>query len=84
MKRSFLLTTFAAATAAVIAAFGLAGAAHAQVQERTFKLGLQNPKGHPLEQGAARFAELVTARSGGKLKVNVFPGGTLGGDQATV
>jgi len=79
MKRLFLKTLLAAATAAVLAA-----PAHAQVQERTFKLGLQNPKGHPLEQGASRFAELVAARSGGKLKVNVFPGGTLGGDQATV
>jgi hypothetical protein len=29
----------------------------AQVSERTFKFGLQNPKGHPLEQGAAKFAE---------------------------
>ncbi len=55
-----------------------------QAQERTFKLALQNPKGHPLEQGAARFAELVAARSGGKLKVTVFPGGTLGGDAANV
>jgi tripartite ATP-independent transporter DctP family solute receptor len=67
--------------AAAVAAFGLA---QAQVQDRTFKLGLQNPKGHPLEQGATKFAEIVAAKSGGKLKVNVFPGGTLGGDQQTV
>ncbi|MFO1267859.1 MAG: TRAP transporter substrate-binding protein [Rubrivivax sp.] len=78
MKRAFLQTI---AAAVVVAAFG---AAQAQVQERTFKLGLQNPKGHPLEQGAAKFAELVAAKSGGKIKVNVFPGGTLGGDQQTV
>jgi TRAP-type transport system periplasmic protein len=78
VKRLFLKTLIAAAT---LAAFG---AAPAQVQERTFKLGLQNPKGHPLEQGAAKFAELVAARSGGKLKVNVFPGGQLGGDAPTV
>ncbi len=68
--------------AAAVAALLPLGAAHAQ--ERAFKLALQNPKGHPLEQGAAKFAELVAAKSGGKLKVNVFPGGTLGGDAANV
>jgi tripartite ATP-independent transporter DctP family solute receptor len=45
---------------------------------------MQNPKGHPLEMGAQKFAELVAAKSGGKLKVNVFAGGTLGGDAANV
>jgi TRAP-type transport system periplasmic protein len=73
-----------------ILAFGLAtlmplSAALAQdIKERTFKFALQNPKGHPLEQGAAKFAELVAAKSGGKFKVNVFPGGTLGGDAPNV
>jgi tripartite ATP-independent transporter DctP family solute receptor len=56
----------------------------AVAQERSFKFALQNPKGHPLEQGATKFAELVAAKSGGKMKVNVFPGGTLGGDAANV
>lgn len=78
MKRSTLKTLLAMAA---LAAFGSAGA---QVQERTFKLGLQNPKGHPLELGASKFAELVAQKSGGKLKVTVFPGGTLGGDAQTV
>lgn len=78
MKRSMLKTLL---TVAALAAFGTAGA---QVQERTFKFGLQNPKGHPLEQGATKFAELVAQKSGGKLKVNVFPGGALGGDAQTV
>jgi TRAP-type transport system periplasmic protein len=80
MKRHTLQALAAALT---LCALSL-GAAQAQVQERSFKLGLQNPKGHPLEQGAVRFAELLAQRSGGKLKVNVFPGGTLGGDQQTV
>jgi tripartite ATP-independent transporter DctP family solute receptor len=31
-----------------------------------------------------KFAEIVQAKSGGKLKVNLFPGGTLGSDQANV
>ena len=78
MKRTLLKTLLA------VAALATFGSAMAQVSERTFKFGLQNPKGHPLEQGATKFAELVAARSGGKIKVNVFPGGTLGGDAATV
>ncbi len=69
----------AAVAVATLAATGLA-----QAQERSFKFALQNPKGHPLEIGAQKFAELVAAKSGGRLKVNVFPGGTLGGDAANV
>jgi tripartite ATP-independent transporter DctP family solute receptor len=62
----------------------LSAAIAQDIKERTFKFALQNPKGHPLEQGATKFAELVAAKSGGKIKVNVFPGGTLGGDAANV
>jgi tripartite ATP-independent transporter DctP family solute receptor len=76
MKRLMLKTLLATVA---LAACGLATA-----QERSFKLALQNPKGHPLEVGAVKFAELVAAKSGGKLKVNVFAGGTLGGDAANV
>ena len=76
MKRLMIKTVLAAVA---VSAFGVASA-----QERTFKLGIQNPKGHPLEQGATKFAEIVAAKSGGKIKVNVFAGGTLGSDQATV
>lgn len=78
MKRTFLKTL---AAAAVLLAFGTA---QAQINERSFKLGQQNPKGHPVVMGAEKFAELVAAKSGGKMKVNLFPGGVLGGDQATV
>ncbi|WP_395704021.1 TRAP transporter substrate-binding protein [Aquabacterium sp.] len=60
------------------------GAQAQDIKERSFKLALQNPKGHPLATGAEKFAELVAARSGGKLKVNLFPGGTLGSDAASV
>ena len=34
--------------------------------------------------GMERFAENVSKKSGGKIKVNLFPGGVLGGDQANV
>ena len=72
------------AVMAAVAIATLASTGLAQAQERSFKFALQNPKGHPLEVGATRFAELVAAKSGGKMKVNVFPGGTLGGDAANV
>ena len=62
-------------------AFVLAGAG-AQAQE--FKFATQNPKGHPIVVGMEKFAELVAAKSGGKMKVNLFPGGVLGSDQANV
>ncbi len=34
--------------------------------------------------GMEKFAEIVQAKSGGKIKVNLFPGGVLGGDAAVV
>ena len=79
MKRLFLKTLIALATTA---AFGVAGAQ--DVKERTLKFATQNPKGHPIVMGMEKFAELVTAKSGGKIKVNLFPGGQLGSDQANV
>lgn len=54
----------------------------AQAQE--LKFATQNPKGHPIVVGMEKFAELVAAKSGFKLKVALFPGGVLGSDQANV
>src|SRR5216117_1451830 len=73
MKRQF---AFSACLAALLAWLP------AQAQE--LKFATQNPKGHPLVTGMEKFAEIVAAKSGGKLKVNLFPGGVLGGDQANV
>jgi len=75
MKRIILKTIVAAAA---LAAFGVASAQ--AIGEHTLKLTTQNPKGHPIVMGMEKFAELVTAKSGGKMKVNLFPGGVLGGD----
>lgn len=79
MKRLMIKTLVAAAA---LAAFGMAGAQ--DIKERTLKFATQNPKGHPLVMGMEKFSELVTAKSGGKIKVKMFPGGVLGGDQANV
>ena len=79
MKRMMLKTLVAAAA---LAAFGMAGAQ--DIKERTIKFATQNPKGHPIVVGMEKFAEVVKAKSGGKIKVNVFPGGVLGGDAPNV
>ena len=76
MKRLFIKTVIAAVA---VSAFGLA-----QAQTRTIKFANQNAKGHPIVLGMEKFAQLVDTKSGGKLKVNVFPGGVLGSDQANV
>ncbi len=70
------------AVAAIV--FSMATVAGAQVQERTIKFGTQNPKGHPITMGMEKFAEIVEAKSGGKIKVSQFPSGQLGNDQAHV
>ncbi len=82
MKRLMIKSLVAAAA---VAMFGASGVASAQdIKERSFKLAQQNPKGHPLVTGAEKFAEIVAAKSGGKIKINLFPGGVLGGDAPTV
>jgi len=68
---------------ALIACFAaLLACASAQAQE--LKFATQNPKGHPLVMGMEKFAEIVAAKSGGKIKISLFPGGVLGSDQANV
>ncbi|WP_280151852.1 TRAP transporter substrate-binding protein [Piscinibacter sp. XHJ-5] len=77
MKRTFLK--------AIVASIALAslGLAHAQdIKERTLKLSLNGPEGHPAVAGMKKFAELVAAKSGDKIKVKLFLGGALGSDQA--
>ncbi|NBQ86091.1 MAG: TRAP transporter substrate-binding protein [Betaproteobacteria bacterium] len=76
MKRVMLKT--------LVAAMALAAFGAAQAQDKTIKFATQNPKGHPLVMGMEKFKDIVEAKSGGKLKVNLFPGGTLGSDQANI
>ena len=76
MKRLLLKT--------LIASLSLAAAFAATAQERGIRFATQNPKGHPITLGMERFAEIVAAKSGGKLKINLFPGGVLGGDAQNV
>jgi tripartite ATP-independent transporter DctP family solute receptor len=53
---------------------------HAQdIKERNLKFTFSIAKDHPLGQGAYLFSDLVKQKSGGKIKVAVFPAGILGG-----
>ena len=50
------------------------------VQERTIRFGHLNNTDHPMSMGARKFAELVAAKSGGKLQVKEFPSSQLGNE----
>jgi tripartite ATP-independent transporter DctP family solute receptor len=77
MKRIFIKT--------LIASVALAAAGVSSAQDvKTIKFANQNTAGHPIVLGMEKFKEIVEKNSGGKIKVNVFPGGTLGSDQANV
>jgi tripartite ATP-independent transporter DctP family solute receptor len=57
-----------------------AGAGAQDIQERTIKFGHLNNAGHPTSLGVQKFAELVAAKSGGKIKVQEFPSSQLGNE----
>src|SRR6476619_6370986 len=53
----------------------------AQAQEdRLIRFGHLNNTDHPVSLGVKKFAELVAAKSGGKIKVQEFPSSTLGNE----
>jgi TRAP-type transport system periplasmic protein len=79
MKRLFIKSVLASVA---LAAFGAASAQ--DIKERTLKFALTAADGHPAVAGMKRFADTVAAKSGGKIKVNLFLGGTLGSDQAVL
>jgi len=56
-------------------------AAPAHAQDLTLKFGHQVQQDAPLSFGTKKFAEIVAAKSGGKIKVQEFPGAVLGGEQ---
>jgi tripartite ATP-independent transporter DctP family solute receptor len=56
----------------------------ADVKERNFKVAFVQMKDHPQGLSLERFADIVGNKSGGKMKVRSFSGGTLGGDAAVI
>lgn len=61
-------------------AWAAAQPATAQVQERTIRWGHLNNTDHPISFGVQKFAEVLAAKSGGKLKIREFPASQLGNE----
>ncbi|HTN66546.1 MAG TPA: TRAP transporter substrate-binding protein [Burkholderiaceae bacterium] len=59
---------------------GMPAASAADIKERTIRWGHLLNKDHPLSSGVQKFAELATAKSGGKIKVREFPSSQLGSE----
>lgn len=67
-----------------VALAALAGSAQAQVKERNIRVSNGINEDHPVGNGVAKMRACMTEKSGGKLKLQGFWGGALGGDlQAT-
>lgn len=79
-----MMKTLMTLAAGALLLAGLATPSQAQVRDQNFRLGVQigldNARGRTIQ----KFADAVGARSGGKMKVQIFPGGALGGDLQTL
>lgn len=62
----------------------MAQPAQAQINAHSIKFGYGVPEEHPIGQGATKFSELVSQKSGGKIKVRNYPNSALGADQQMV
>ena len=70
------------AVAALSISVGAAQPVWAQdIQERVIRFGHLNNTDHPVSMGVKKFAELVAAKSGGKMQVKEFPSNQLGSEQ---
>ncbi|MEF7614181.1 TRAP transporter substrate-binding protein, partial [Aquincola sp. MAHUQ-54] len=77
--RRWLLNAAGTALLALSAVVPLQAQAQ-DIKERNLKFALSLAKDHPLGVGAQKFADLVSARSGGKIKITVYPAAMLGSD----
>jgi tripartite ATP-independent transporter DctP family solute receptor len=76
-----LFTTAAIALVSIaLAPIGASAQPAPDAQERIIKFGHLNNPDHPVSLGVKKFAELLAAKSGGKLKVNEFPSNQLGNE----
>jgi tripartite ATP-independent transporter DctP family solute receptor len=71
-----LLTLAIVTLGALVAALPAA----AQVQERTIRWGHLNNTDHPISLGVQKFAAVLAAKSGGKLRIREFPASQLGNE----
>jgi TRAP-type transport system periplasmic protein len=67
--------------AAMFSLLGAGGVALAQdIQEHTIRFGHLNNTDHPTSAGVKKFAEIVAAKSGGKIKVQEYAASQLGNE----
>lgn len=67
-----------------VAVFGLTSTAQAQFSDRTIRVSNGINADHPVGNGVAKMTACLAQKSGGKMKLQAFWGGALGGDlQAT-
>jgi len=78
MNRYFRLAFGAVLLASTLAPFSFATAQ--DVKDRNIKLALANTAESAHGVGAKRFADVVGQKSGGKMKVRIYAGGSLGGE----
>jgi TRAP-type transport system periplasmic protein len=79
---NFSLQTVLATVLVACSVTSLSVAAAQDVKDRSIKLALVNTADSAHGLGAKRFSEIVDQKSGGKLKVKIYAGGTLGGEVA--
>jgi tripartite ATP-independent transporter DctP family solute receptor len=78
------MSTLTKTILAAVAALGLAAPAAAQFQDRTIRISNGINQDHPVGNGVAKMTQCATEKSGGRMKLQAFWGGALGGDlQAT-
>lgn len=72
-------------TAALAASVSLSTSVNAaQDKEYSLKIASAQTADHPFSVGAQKFAELMSAKSNGRIKSKLFPGATLGGDAQVI
>ena len=82
--RTTIFNRIAAAVLGTLLSAGAGSTMAADIEERTIKYAVIYDLAHPQGLGAQKFADLVGQRSGGKIKVKLYPSGTLGGEVAVI
>ena len=80
MKTSSIRRAVLATLGAIAFASAMPSALAQDIKERNLKFAFSLAKDHPLGVGIQKFSDLVAQKSGGKIKVTLFPNAVLGGD----
>jgi tripartite ATP-independent transporter DctP family solute receptor len=81
MKTKLIKRVLTPIALATVLAFAAGAGQAADIKERSAKFPIVNAIDHPQGLGAQKFVDVVDKKSGGKIKIKIFPNGTLGGEQ---